>query len=213
MALWPALNQEPIPIEARMITVITPPPTNMLIATATAARELAISDATAGLQELIGQASDACARYCGRAEGFGRATVAQTERDIYAPCIVLGRDINPVVNSVVEDGVTLAATAYELDGSLLYRLSDDMRVEWNAAKVVITYAAGYVLLTDTPQDLERACIATLAAIHAARGRDPRIRSEAADGVGSVSYLDPKAGAEALPVEAAALLGPYRKISL
>ena len=196
-----------------MITVITPPATNMLTVIATAARELSILEATAGLQELIGQASDACARYCGRAEGFGRATVAQTERDIYAPCIVLDRDINPAITSVVEDGVTLAASNYELDGSLLYRLSDDSRTQWAAAKVVITYAAGYVLLTDTPQDLERACIATLAAIYAARGRDPRIRSEAADGVGSVSYLDPKAGAEALPVEAAALLSPYRKISL
>jgi hypothetical protein len=196
-----------------MITVITPPTTNMLTVTSTAARELTIAEATAGLQELIGQASDACARYCGRAEGFGRATIAQTERDIYAPCIVLGRDINPAITSVVEDGTTLAAADYELDGSLLYRLSDDMRAEWNAAKVVITYAAGYVLLTDTPQDLERACIATLGAIYAGRGRDPRVRSEAADGVGSVSYLDPKAGAEALPVEAAALLGPYRKISL
>ena len=196
-----------------MITVITPPTTNMLTATATAARELAIAEATAGLQELMGQASDACARHCGRSEGFGRATVAQTERDIYTDCIVLDRDINPTITSVVEEGTTLAATDYELDGSLLYRLTDDSRTPWNAAKVVITYVAGYVLLTDTPQDLERACIATLAAIHAARGRDPRIRSEAADGVGSVSYLDPKAGAEALPVEAAALLGPYRKISL
>jgi hypothetical protein len=196
-----------------MITVTTPPTTNMLTVLATAARELAISDATAGLQELIGQASDACARYCGRAEGFGRATVVQTERDVNAACIVMERDINPAITSVVEEGTTLAAADYELDGSLLYRLTDDSRKPWDAAKVVITYAAGYVLLTDTPQDLERACIATLGAIYAGRGRDPRVRSEAADGVGSVSYLDPKAGAEALPVEAAALLGPYRKINL
>ena len=68
-----------------MITVTTPPATNMLTVLATAARELAISDATAGLQELIGQASDVCARYCGRPEGFGRATVRQTERGVDLP--------------------------------------------------------------------------------------------------------------------------------
>ena len=80
-----------------MITVTTPPATNMLTVLATAARELAISDATAGLQELIGQASDACARYCGRAEGFGRATVRQTERNVTLPCIILERDIAPSI--------------------------------------------------------------------------------------------------------------------
>ena len=194
-----------------MITVLSGVASNMLTVTATAERELALSAGqTAGLQELIGQASDMCARFCRRDEGFGRATVAQTERDVARARIVLARDINPSITSVVESGTTLAASDYELDGSLLYRLSNDTRTAWSAAKVVITYSAGYTLLTDTPQDLERACLVTLAAIHAARGRDPRLRSETADGVGSVAYLDPRAGAEALPVEAAALLMPYRK---
>jgi hypothetical protein len=194
-----------------MITIITPPATNALTVLATAARELAIPEATSGLQELIGQASDICARYCGRPEGFGRATVRQTERSVDLPCIILDRDLNPAITSVIEDGTTLAATDYELDGSLLYRLSGDYRIQWRAAVVQVTYAAGYALLTDLPQDIERACLATLAGLQTARGRDPRIRSESADGVGSVSYLDPRAGAEAIPIEAAALLAPWRKM--
>jgi hypothetical protein len=195
-----------------MITIITPPTTNMLTVTATAARELAIADATAGLQELIGQASDVCARYCGRPEGFGRATVRQTERNVNLPCIILDRDIAPAITSVVEDGTTLAATDWELDGSLLYRLSGDYRIQWRATVLQVTYAAGYTLLTDLPQDIERACLIVLQAIHSSRGRDPHIRSESADGVGSVSYLDPRSNSDALPAQAITLLQPWRKMS-
>jgi len=195
-----------------MITIITPPTTNMLTVTATAARELAISDATAGLQELIGQASDVCARYCGRPEGFGRPTVRQTERNVNLPCIILDRDIAPAITSVIEDGTTLAATDWELDGSLLYRLSGDYRIQWRATVLQVTYAAGYTLLTDLPQDIERACLIVLQAIHSSRGRDPHIRSESADGVGSVSYLDPRSVSDALPAQAITLLQPWRKMS-
>ena len=195
-----------------MITIITPPTTNMLTVTATAARELAISDATAGLQELIGQASDVCARYCGRPEGFGRATVRQTERNVNLPCIILDRDIAPAITSVIEDGTTLAVTDYELDGSLLYRLSGDYRIQWRATVLQVTYAAGYTLLTDLPQDIERACLIVLQAIYSSRGRDPHIRSESADGVGSVSYLDPRSVSDALPAQAITLLQPWRKMS-
>ncbi len=45
----------------------------------------------------------------------------------------------------------------------------------------------------------------------ARGRDPRVRSEAAEGVGKISYLDSRAGAEALPLEAMGLLSPWRVV--
>lgn len=196
-----------------MITVITPPATNALTVTATAERELNLNGtpALAGLQELIGQASDVCARYCGRPEGFGRATVRQTERSLDADAIILDRDINPTITSVIEDGTTLASTDYELDGSLLYRLSDDIRIRWRANVVAVTYVGGFTLLTDLPQDIERACLIVLSAIHSSRGRDPHIRSEAADGVGSVSYIDPRAASDGLPAHATTLLQPWRKI--
>jgi hypothetical protein len=197
-----------------MITVITPPATNALTVTATATRELDLhgTPATTGLQELIGQASDVCARYCGRPEGFGRATVRQTERNVNLPCIILDRDIAPSITSVIEDGTTLAVTDYELDGSLLYRLSGDYRIQWRATVIQENYAAGYTLLTDLPQDIERACLIVLQAIHSSRGRDPHIRSESADGVGSVSYLDPRSVSDALPAQAITLLQPWRKMS-
>ena len=38
------------------------------------------------------------------------------------------------------------------------------------------------------------------------------RSESADGVGSVSYLDPRSNSDALPAQAITLLQPWRKMS-
>jgi hypothetical protein len=199
-----------------MITVITPPTSNDLTTVAAAQRELQlpVSESTPVIEALIRQASIMCARYCGRAEGFGRATVRQTERLTRgAACIILERDIAPAVAAVTEAGVTLAATDYELDGSLLYRLSGDHRASWSPATVVVTYAAGLTLPGSVDGDLERACLATMQALYSARGRDPMLRSESADGVGSMSYLDPRAGAEAVPPIAAGLLAPWLRLTL
>jgi hypothetical protein len=139
--------------------------------------------------------------------------VRQTERNVNLPCIILDRDIAPSITSVVEDGTTLAVTDYELDGSLLYRLSGDYRIQWRATVLQVTYAAGYTLLTDLPQDLERACLDLCATIWASRGRDRSLRSESADGVGSVSYLDPRDSAGGLPQAIADALASYRRITV
>jgi hypothetical protein len=195
-----------------MITVITPPTTNDLTIAATATRELGLATAPAGLAELIAQASAICALHCNRPEGFGAATVRQTERLTCSQhVLVLERDVNPAITGVSVDGVALAGTDYERDGALLYRLSGNFRIAWPAGVVVVDYTAGYVNLTDLPHDIEAACLLVIAQIHGRRGRDPMLRSEAAEGVGSVSYLDPRTGSEAMPPQAAALLAPYRRV--
>ena len=198
-----------------MLTVLTPSPTSDLTIAATAARELQLlrQEELDGLGELIGQASATCAGWCGRPEGFGRATVRQTER-ITTPrnSIILDRDLAPAITSITVDGVALAAADWELDGALLYRLSGDARIRWERGVVVVTYAAGFALLADLPPEIERACLLVLAAIHAGRGRDPMQRTEN-NGLVAVSFLDPRPGMESIPPAAAALLSPWRRLHL
>jgi hypothetical protein len=196
-----------------MLEVITAPTTSDLTVLATATRELQLvrAEDTAGLADLICEASGICASWCKRPEGFGRATVRQTERLATArDCIVLERDLAPTITSVTLDGTTLASTEYELDGALLYRLVSDDVVAWPAgAKVVITYQAGFVLLTGLPTEIERACLAVIAYLHGLRGNNPAARTED-NGLTRISYQDTDGG---IPMQAAGWLRPYRRVTL
>lgn len=176
--------------------------------------DLAITDTAqnAALSDVIREASDAICRYCSRPEGFGRETVTETWRmSGGADCLILARDIAPAIVSVVEDGVTLTPADYLLSGSLLYRLFEDAPSLWTARKVVVNYAAGWSQLSDLPNDLERACLDLAATVWAGRGRDRALRSESADGVGAVSYMDPRDGS-AMPMAISAALAPYRRVA-
>jgi hypothetical protein len=121
------------------------------------------------------------------------------------------------ISSVVEDGITLAASDYEADlqAGLIWRLADDYRVKWSGRKITISYSAGYILPSDAgrnlPQDIQRACVLMVTAQYNARGRDPMIRSESAQDVGQATYLDPREGMESMPPQVAALLYNYRSV--
>lgn len=195
-----------------MLTVITPPVTNDLTVVATVQRELQLTRAEdiEGLADLIAEASGACASYCRRPEGFGLATVRQTERLARAiDCIILARDLAVTISGVTVDGEALTATDYELDGSLLYRRDGDRLVMWSAGVVEVTYSAGYATLGDLPWEIERACIQTVAAFHAARGVNPMLTRES-NSVTTVAYAETVGG---LPPSAAALLNPWVRIAL
>jgi hypothetical protein len=196
------------------LAVTTPAATKDLTTLARLKTDLGIADAAqdAALADVIREASDAIGRECARPDGFGRETVTETWwLSSQLDCLILSRDILPAITFVMEDGATLAATDYLLSGSLLRRLSDDAPRAWTAQKIVVTYAAGYGLLADLPHDLERACLDLCATIWASRGRDRSLRSESADGVGSVSYLDPRDGAGGLPQAIAAAVARHRWI--
>jgi hypothetical protein len=163
------------------LAIDTPATTGDLTVLATVRRDLQLADAfttdDAWLADAIRQTSDMIAAFCRRPEGFGRATVTQTwrlHRDM--PQLVLARDLAPTVTTIVEDGTTLAAADWALDGSRLFRLSSDAVTDWSAAKIAVTYAAGYGLLADVPFDLERACLDLVVRAYRARGRDPGMRS-------------------------------------
>lgn len=194
-----------------MLQVITPAATNDLTVIDRVKAELQITTAAndAYLDNLIAEVSDACARHCSRT-GWGRETVRQIERPTTPrECIILDRDLLPTIAAITEDGVALAVTDYELDGSLLYRLSSDRRVSWTASKIVLDYSAGFATLTNLPFDLERAALEWIKACYAGRGKNPLVRSESAQDVGSVSYFDPRAGLEAMPPQTAGYLQPWR----
>jgi hypothetical protein len=185
---------------------------------ATVKAELSIANTVqdAWLADAIRQASDGIAAYCRRPEGFGRETVEETFRAVRpgaaASCLILGRDIAPAIASVVEDGASLLAAEYVLDGSLLYRLEDDRPACWLAAKIVVVYQSGYALLADLPYDVERCCLDLVVRAYNARGRDPGLRSERILDVIAQSWDTPGGNGfkDGLPVDVADRLAPYRR---
>ena len=174
-----------------MLTVVTPSSTHDLTVLATVKTELGITGTSDDdrLADYIRQASEMLAGWC-CVPTFARETVAETVRDLSkAPCIILSRDFEATITSVVADGTTLVGTDYELDGALLYRLVDDARSTWTARKVVVTYAAGFQLLGTLPYAIERAAIDLVVGLYRGAGRDQSIRSEQTEGVGETQYFD------------------------
>jgi hypothetical protein len=199
------------------LRVTTAATTKDLTRLATVKAELSIADAVttqdSWLTDAIRQASDGIGAYCRRREGLGRETVEETFRTgghESAASLILSRDIEPSITSVVEDGETLLATEYLLEGALLRRLEDDRVVAWNAAKIVVVYQAGFTLLSGLPYDVERCCIDLVVRAYNARGRDPGLRSERILDVIAQSWDTPggdgfKGG---LPRDVADRLDPY-----
>jgi len=195
-----------------MLSVLVPATSSRLTSLDAVKRELSISGTSddARLLAYIDQASAVIADYLGRP--LGRETVAETLRlSAASETIMLSRWPVVSVTSVVEDGETLVAADYEIDRSFAYRLFDDERARWPAVKVVLTYVAGYDLPDGVAPAIERAATQLVVAMNASRGRDPSLRSESIEGIGSQSWLDPRNGGGPLPGGVVALLNPYREV--
>lgn len=198
-----------------MLSVVTAPTTLDLTTLTVAQRELQLTQADLdGVAELITQASDVVASWCGRQHATGHEFAAQTVRQTErltgaADCLILDRDLNPGITSIVEGAETLAGTDYERDGALLYRLEDDERTTWPAEKIVITYTTGFALVSGLPREIERATLIVLQHLISARGENPMERRYD-NGLLSVSYMDTDGG---IPPAAAGLLSPWRRIFL
>jgi len=168
----------------------------------------------AQLTEQIHQASDICATYCSRV--FADETVTETLRNVRRTVIGLQRGPATTITSVTEDGTALLATEYEAETddkglSYLYRLSDDDRVDWDAAKLVIVYTGGYALLDGLPRTIERACIDLVKLLYFSASRDPVLRSVDVPGVMSKTYWVGATSDGALPPHIEANLAPFRRV--
>jgi hypothetical protein len=108
-------------------------------------------------------------------------------------------------------GTTLAAGGYELDlqTGIIDRLSNaGCPMHWLPGVTVITYKTGYTLPTGLPQGIEHACILLVKQFIASGDRDPMVRSEGNDGVGSTEYFS--GGGAGLPPEVEGLICSHRK---
>lgn len=190
--------------------------------------ELAIAhgDGDEWIKRAIPRASAAIATWCNRV--FAQETLSEQFRlDAPSPGgdrvagntdhLLLGRWPVSSIAAVTEDGVALAAADYELDGpsGVLYRVSDDSRVAWASAKIVVAYTAGYTLPGTAnytlPRDIEHAALLLLKSWWFARTRDPLVKQESISGVADVAYWVAAPGQAAdLPPDVAALLDKYRK---
>lgn len=201
-----------------MLTVITPAASQQLTTLAAVKTELKVSGTADDdwLSEVIDRASATIRRWCGRT--FALETVRETFR-LSALTETLSLSRWPVVSivSVSETGNTLTSGDYETDDDVgfVYRLTgSDNRRHWPAGKIVVDYSAGYILPgaagATLPEDVERATMLLVKAEWFARTRDPLVKSEGIDGVGTTTYWVGGAGDDAaLPSDVAGLLTPHR----
>lgn len=198
-----------------MLTIVTPATSGALVALARVKTELSIAGSAedAKLGDLIDEASALVAAHCNR-DSFGAEVLRQTERPTCPRAsIILARDLQPVVTAVEADGVALDADEYEIDGSLLYRLSDDCRIAWCARKVVVDFTAGFDLPDDAPVALSRAALDLVVGMYRGAGRDTAIRSEQVEGVGQTAFFETKAGAIPLSADRVAAMDRYRLVGI
>ncbi len=196
-----------------MLIVTTPAASFDLTTLETVRSEFGVTDHSEdeNLSRWIRQASDVISKYCNRV--FAQETVEETfRRATRSDDILLSRYPVSSIVSVVENDVTLAAADYEVraESGLLTKLSNDEPACWSAGKIVVTYTAGFVLLTDLPFGIERACIVLVNQYRQSATRDPQLRSEAIEGISSAGYFDGLDAAGGLPPEVLGLLKDHRK---
>ena len=150
---------------------------------------------------------------------LGRETLVETFRlPVELSEIMLARWPVTSITSVVEDGETLAADEYEIDKrtGILRRLDGDDNVTlFSAAKIVVTYVAGYKLPGEVgrnlPHDIEAAVLEVIKAHRSSRTRDPLIKAEETAGLGRIEYwVGSTSTSSAMPPEAQMRLDAYRR---
>ena len=196
-----------------MATLITAPSATQLAELGTLKLELGIVDTTQDdqLGRYLDQASALIASYTGRS--FPRAQwqdVFRLRGERRRTLILSERPVTSI-EALNIDGDATDATALDLDenAGLLLRPHNCALGAWWAHKIVVIYTAGYLVPgqpgRDLPANLERACLDTAKGLFHAADRDPQLRSEAAQGVGSTSWLDPDVAGGGLPQGVAAML--------
>jgi hypothetical protein len=202
-----------------MLTVVTAASSRRLTTILNARADLAITSNEVN-DRLIDQATSAIESYCRRI--FAQQTYRET---LYGRleylAVVLSRSPATSIVSVTVDDIALTSDGYQLDDGLLYRMAPSGRVPWAASAVVVEYKAGYILPKGTPAGaeialpaaVEMACVNEIAAILSRRSRDPLVRSEREEGVGSTDFQIMSGDGPLSHPDSPGLLAPYRQINL
>lgn len=175
----------------------------------------AASDAT--LSALITSASTAIATQCRRP--LGAHTITETFR-IRSVGLNAARELDrqellltgkdPTITSVAVDAVAVPGAEYELDSGILRRITTDGNpTTWGGGTVVVVYQTGYALPGAAPAPLAEACIELVSRGFGVAARDPSVKRETVEGVGSVEYFDRGFGAMALDDTLRDTLAPYK----
>lgn len=117
------------------------------------------------------------------------------------------------------DPVTLTvATDFIVDAArgVLTRLGTTGRpIFWSPCETAVTYTAGFALPGEQertlPVDLEDACIQLVKGRWHGRRRDPQLKSETIDMVGSQTFWVPNPDDPAMPAEVVETLDLYRRV--
>lgn len=183
-----------------MLTVITPAQNRRLTTVELLRLDLGFgptdpSDAV--LERMIDVVSSAIETYCNRI--FARETVRETFDCVSgAENVMLDRWPVKSVTSTSLNGEVLDPTLYQVDRGFLYQLNDEgRRTFWGGGPFIVDYIGGYALPEDADQDgekippaIQNAVASEISARLALKGRDPLVRSESEDGVGSTTYFGP-----------------------
>ena len=162
---------------------------------------IAVGSATTVLERQILAASAAIERYCNRA--FRKLAVTERLYGSGSRRLVVPRTpIVGTITSITDDGATVDATTYRVEdanagiivGDALWHRPPEHVVEGSVGQepvngtgewlFVVSYTGGYVLPGDSsgtrnlPEEIEEACIATVASLYRRRGNDGTIASEA-----------------------------------
>jgi len=167
------------------------------------------------LNRFISDASRVVADHCRRAFALEEVRETFIDSDLCAGGPILARSPVVEITSVLSNADVVLGTGYRLDATTgrLWRTDVDGHVmPWWGGQLTVEYRAGYVLPDDDaanlPEPVERATIMLVGAYVSLRGRDPTVKSESNDGVGSTSWWVPGIGDKLISPEAEQLLVPY-----
>ena len=206
-----------------MLTVVSAAATATSLTTLERARAMLdfAPEQDATVSALIEQASRAITDYC------RRPFALETVREVFPINgarlgVLLARGPVSTITEARQDEEILPSAGYWHDQAtgMLYSLGEDgYRRAWTGSWLTVTYAAGYVLPSDEegaesptlPASVERAAIRLVGAYLSLQSRDPLVKSETTEGIGSTPWWVPGAGSMFADPETEHLLQPYRRL--
>jgi hypothetical protein len=215
-----------------MLTVLTPAKSARLAQVDDARTDLglsATSPSDAQLGRLLDQASSRIAMSCNRV--FGRAIYRQRLLASRGSLVLYAGPVNRIISVSFGSSDPFTPDQYLLEDQTLKLAS--LRPDggigdgsgynlWRTSRpsLDVVYEAGWLLPGEEvgddftgkiplPADIERAAIQLVSAQIADNGRDPTIRSETVQGVGSATYASQSMGSDLPHPGAEAAIRPYR----